>query len=373
MTLNKKKFLFLERFFCNNGIDVKRRWYFGQCIDIDNKFNGMIKRVEDNILFKPLSDFEEPCVLVLGDLNVDYDVNEEKQSVGGGGFNAWRAFGEYGYVVVLLGKIGCNNLAELDSCGTMIYNKIKNEVISNKNRYMYAFIDRHKVYKSCEVKILKSERSENERKKYSYDHMNANDYDVDNLNKILSVIEFRKKDYIFISSYLYIQKNCNLMSCLEYINVFNNIEDKCKPKIIIDIASYSLEKSLDVRKAKMLNMKMLKQIINAYQGRIYAVIVELNGLKSMMNDEIVLGHCADKWLDVSFFKKSEYYGMADYLVCRYGDDSVTKQKVFKMFDPCDEFDDDEALDENRYNENNIGYGDIMTVKILKKIIDRYGE
>lgn len=371
LTLNIDKYNFL----CglsksdDDSISIKRVWYGGQCFIVDEVLDNMILRVGHKELFKPLSG-DKRHVLVIGDLNVDYDLIEKEASVGGSGYNAWRAFGEDDYVSILYGTVGSDNSGNYDPYGAQIYKEIKNHIEKSNEKNMYAFVGKNERLRSCEVNMI---RVENDQLKYCYSNNNANDYDVEKLKKVLTLIDFKKDDYVFISSYLYVQKKYDVGKCKEFLSVFNDIEEDKRPKIVFDIASYSVEKSCEA--GKMMSVDVLGEIFNGYKGKIHALIGEYNIMKGMINNELKLGHNKSK-IDISIFKsEKKCYRRVEYLVCRFGHHSVKKQKLIatgKEFGEIGEYVLDNK-DMEKYRKNSIGYGDFMTVKILRIIRDECGE
>jgi GTP cyclohydrolase II len=168
-----------------------------------------------------------PKVLVVGDLNVDFIIEKgQVQSgpqVGGSGFNAAIAFeGCDDFQPVIFGKVG------RDEHGVLIQ-----KAIQKRGVYLMLGIHDQKATGRVEVHPLMATTGSYH---YHWDKRNnANDYDAQSLDQACVLADIGKDDYVYLTSYLFVQKFFQIEAIREVLAVLQ----KTGARIVLDLARSS--------------------------------------------------------------------------------------------------------------------------------------
>src|ERR1017187_3214783 len=133
-------------------------------------------------------------VLVLGDLNLAHRHTEMQPCVAGTGYNAALALKKTGvFTPIIFGKVG------RDDAGSKIRVAIEEAEID-------CLLGIHETKPSGQVTLFPAD-DPSSTPYYNWDKINnANDYDADNLAQAIELIGLGQQDYVFVSSFLLVQK-----------------------------------------------------------------------------------------------------------------------------------------------------------------------
>ena len=205
ISLDKRKIESLEQAPCPIRV-LGYSWHGGRIVTLGSQMTRTIRRIREQKAYSPLEHTKgRPRMLVLGDLNID--VNEEGLvTVGGSGYNAALALKRWNAAAcsnenrvlepvtpIIFGKVGD------DDHGRQIRQSVEKEDIDS-------LLGIHKTNKTGYVKVIPA-GDPLLRFQYRWEKKdNANDYDIDNLEQALELAAIGSSDYIFIASYLFVQK-----------------------------------------------------------------------------------------------------------------------------------------------------------------------
>lgn len=290
-------------------------------------------------------------IFVIGDLNIDLvfqnvqignnkPVKTEK-IVGGTGVNASLAFKKNNFIPITFGKVGN------DYYGRLILDKLNSENITS-----IIEIDENKPTCICNIIYFKDRKH---LRTIFYDYNNANDYDIDNLKKALDLVNLNKNDFIFLTLYIVPQVKLDLKYCCNFFNILKGTN----AKIIIDLVPHDIY-----------NYSTFSDLNFIFNYPVFAIVGEYKTFKKLMNPS-----CRIKKTDTpdesDLFAISKYF-KSKYYICRYGEGNISFQSVFYISSSKKISFIEKEIDTG-YSSiaqfNNRGFGDILTSKTLKKILN----
>ncbi|GEM_PF-5300766 len=283
-------------------------------------------------------------VLVLGDLNLDLHRNQtgEEAVVGGTGFNAACALKKYDFTPIIFGKIG------QDEAGSRIRAKINEAHID-------CLLGVHQKHPTGRVNIFRTEEP-TVPFQYEWDKRNnANDYDAYNLAQAIELMGLGPEDYVFVSSYLLVQKFFDLPGIREILTLLRSTG----ARLVLDLVRKSL--APDVLKdcgVQGFNADALKSCL---QGtHLHAIVGEL-----VTFERLGLAH-RDMTISSDLLSSLQAFFECDWVICRYvdaGHDHICQlaaehstDKMRILFKECSEA-----------TDMPIGHGDIWFAKTLRAI------
>jgi len=317
ITLNKHKIDNLQQ----NGIEINRTiWYMGKYI----KFKPALERTISEIIkeeaicpiqyeFEDNNSGSKKRVLICGDLNIDrFLVDPPKDYVGGTGYNAARALHKYGFMPIIFGSVGN------DDNGKLIEDEIKNLNLYAIIRENNDLVDEESktTKKTAVVKIHKT-GDPSHPFNHEWDTVNnANDYDNQFFKKTITLSNLNKNDFVFITSYLFLQKKWDIVECKKF---FSEIK-KRNARIILDFAKSSFRKC-EATKRMPFNLDQFLECINGCE--LFLLVDYFNSMVRLTNNTFdnKIPESDDYEL---FFNK---YG-AKYIICRYGARGDTYQDTY---------------------------------------------
>jgi hypothetical protein len=301
ISLNHEKFRALEaasiRATCSP-------WHEGKTILLSERLDRVLKHISEHNIPGPIrADSGHPRILVAGDLNVDHVQTAVQPSVAGSGFNAAVEFRKANLCPILFGKVG------QDSDGQVIRNTIA-------EHGLYALIGVHRTKKSGSVRVTFTFDS-NSPFHYEWEKTNnANDYDVAALRQAIKIAAVEADDYIFISSYLFVQHRFSHST----IRGFLEAASTTRAKVILDLVRKSFSQEvLRECEATAFGAEDLKACIRG--TTLYAVVGEISTFNRFgfckghgFPDKEVLGALID-------------YFEARWIICRYVDANEFHQRI----------------------------------------------
>ncbi len=205
------------------GIDVRHKdWPEGRLIFLGPKMRRAVFGVGNGHVHPPIKCEESMKVLVLGDLNVDISKGTDPKP-GGSGYNAALAFKNTpNFAPIIFGKVG------RDPHGTVIEEAIQKQGI-------HCLLGIHEKKLTGRVRITNID-THGAKFDYVWDKVNnANDYDADDLQQAIVLSGVGENDYIFISSYLFVQKLFDPTDIKAIFRILSNT----RANLILDFARKS--------------------------------------------------------------------------------------------------------------------------------------
>lgn len=229
MSLNKRKIDSVR----SSGIEViDYFWHGGLTISLDESTRWLVMQIESGASELPIRRSGRSLVVVAGDLNVDRqhtEPNLETIEVGGSGYNAARCLhNTMEFESITFGKIGD------DLYGDRIRKKLEDEG-------MRSILATHNEKSTGQVQMMAIGDSSLHPFAYKWEKINnANEYDVHDLKIALTLAGIGNSDYIFVASYLFVQKMFKDESIQEFIQV---VADS-GAKLIVDLVRSSLSREV---------------------------------------------------------------------------------------------------------------------------------
>lgn len=338
------------------GITVKKNsWHMGRTVILGKQLEHTVNRIKLGLSYslfdkhlRCLQAVEKSKMLSIGDLNIDKFYNKNKSeephiSVGGSGYNAAKAFsGDYN--TIIFGKIGN------DHNGSLIRHELE-------HTNLWTAIGEHPNKKTGLVEIIETEEVSVPRH-YNWDKSNnANDYDVAQLKQTLAMFDIGTKDFIFITTYMFVQKGFSLKQIREFIEVAS----ASGANIIIDIARKSLSRSvLSEFDQESFTKETLLELLQDVKP--YVVIVEIQTLEA-------LGFKTYNCRNPSKEMLKEWLGdfRTRNIICRFTESGKFKQKIGVL--NGDTIFILPSEDESQNTRFTVGKGDVLSVKALANIME----
>ena len=154
---------------------------------------------------------------------------------------------------------------------------------------------------------------------YNWCHKNnINDYNVKNLEKALRLTELNGKDFVFVSSFLFVHKEFDIDECKEYFRVIG----QTGAQLILDLVDKDIPKKLS-----------LNDLIDCVSLCNPSVIVgEYLTLKDFVYtkkvEQLEHPHTIPVWDDQALFLKK--FSPFRFIIWRYGDQNCTSQETFGL-------------------------------------------
>ena len=321
ISLDKRKIESLKK--APNPINVlTHSWHGGRVVTLGNKIDRTIERIRQNAAYRPLRyPPGKPRMLVLGDLNIDQHESGHI-TVGGTGYNAVISFKRWNQaasgeqnrgveplIPIIFGKIGD------DDYGRQIRQSIEKEDID-------AFLGIHNSKKTGHVRVIRA-GDPLVRFQYKWEkNDNANDYDIENLDKALELIEIGSSDYVFIASYLFVQKFYDESEIHRIIERLS----RTGASLVLDLVRKSVARDvLDDceqhahRSIPNVDLSILGNILKDIE--LYAIISDARTLNSIgFNTSELKPECLSRIMN-SFHSK--------WLVCRHEFQGQVHQRIVK--------------------------------------------
>jgi len=344
-TNNNTKISALEKY----GIMVKQESYANHVVELERIENlevyakaGLAKPV----IIKERPGKKEKWVFIIGDLNIDYKIslngnvtgnqvlNKPQPSIGGTAFNAAIKFKEI-FEPIVFGKVG-NDLG-----GRFIKDRLNEEQIT-------ALLGMSKdqatgtctmLYHGNERLIIKDDLE-----------TNANDYDLKNLEKALTIAEINENDYVFIVGHALTRFG------IEYSKA---IMDKIKATgsvNIFDLVPHNMHQTVSLADLVSVidNIEILIGEYNTFMG----FLGDLNPKPIPSEDDIkkIFRNIPAKIIDIRYGEGN----ISHQLTCQRGDDG---RSVLVRIDKDTGY-------ENCSMEEKNGFGDILTSELIARYADK---
>lgn len=301
ISLNKAKISALR----DSGIDVRSYfWHEGKTILIGDRLKRTVEQVRLNQAQRPIEKGELPRVLIIGDLNVDRISIIREPSIGGTAFHAAVAIQKMsGFLPILFGKVG------RDENGSFIRSAIQTSGL-------HCLIGLHESKATGLVEVTPTGDPLVAFQCIWDKRNNANDYDADNLSQAMELAAIGPSDYIFVASFLFVQKLFNKQE----VNRVLRIASDTNAKIILDLVRKSLARDtiydcgLD-----RVDQALLSTFIE--EVRIHAVVGEMGTFNSL---GLVSGKSVP---DQEVFAELAQFFKAKWVICRYVEGGEVHQRV----------------------------------------------
>src|ERR1700733_5040557 len=290
ISLNKRKIEAMKA----HEIDVEMSpWTEGRTILLGEQMKRSVDQMRRGEKVRPIGNLQASRVLVLGDLNID-QLPTGGTAVGGSAFHAGMALKEDSkFTPIIFGKVG------EDPNGDRIRNELRQQDI-------YSLLGIHKEKLTGEVKIAETSDL---RAPFQYQwekRNNANDYDAQNLEQAIELAGIGPDDYIYVSSYLFVQKLFRIDEISEILAILSATQ--CR--LIFDIVRKSF--AWDVLTDCEATSFGEDDLAQALRGTEFHAVIGEIGTFDSLNLSSGQGRPtqADRSKILSFFR-------AKYLICRY--------------------------------------------------------
>jgi GTP cyclohydrolase II len=337
-TNNNAKISTMEKY----GITVKQEDYTNHVIELERIAN--LEAYAEAGLARPIIIKGRPnkgkWVFIIGDLNIDYKItlngsitgnqilNKPQPEIGGTAFNAAIKFKEF-FEPVVFGKLG-NDLG-----GLLIKERLEQEQIT---ALLGTSVDRvtgtcTMLYHDNERIIIKDDQG-----------TNANDYDLVNLKKAMTIAEINEKDYVFIVGHAITR--CGIAhskSIMEAVRATGAV-------IVFDLVPHNMYKTV--------SLEELVPVID----KVEILIGEYNTLMGLLGDKFPEPKPSDE--DI----RAIFRGIpAKIIDIRYGERNISNRIT------CQRSGDGHSIlilkDENTSHEDCLpeiksGFGDILTAELI---------
>jgi GTP cyclohydrolase II len=346
ISLNEQRYTALT----NAGIIITDRIYpytEGRLMVLSERLDRAAQQVE-NHKSRPLamSHGAKSRVLVVGDLNVDIEEsrnNDKTEAARGTALNAARALASSGeFMPIVFGKIG------KDQHGDLIKSSIVNDKID-------AFIGVHPTKRTGMVKMARDRDG-----KYTFDWEkidNANDYDVVDLQRTIKLSAIGPQDYIFVASFLFVQKRFDAQAVRDVLNVLT----RTTAKLVMDLTRWSIARSVTRELGvRALDKEMLKIFLG--ETKFFCVIAEMQTLEGLG-----LTQNAGKPALRDISALLDYFS-THWLVCRHRERADIVQSLWRRASRGEPIPVEER-EPHRYSPDDLipGLGDRMFVSALSAI------
>ncbi len=177
------------------GITVRKHfWHEGRTVMLGSRINRVVEQVRTGDAFHPVDHLGRPRVLVVGDLNIDRFTMLREPSIGGTAYHVAVALKDApGFEPIVFGKVG------RDPQGASILRALRAGNI-------YSLIGEHEAKATGEVNLTPTGDFSLPFQCVWDKRNNANDYDETSLEQALVLSALGSGDYIFLASYLFVQK-----------------------------------------------------------------------------------------------------------------------------------------------------------------------
>lgn len=339
ITKNKDKFKDIQKY----GISVTNAGMDSSVIIFEKNIRHIIS--SENMVLMPVTN---KTIVIISDLNVDnvfyLETNmgiscafahEQKTSVGGCAFNSACIFKKNDLDPIILGSVG------KDPDGDLILSDLEKHALK-------AFI-----YKSDKNTGRSEILYENGIRKINSQPQNANEYDS-KIAVMMSSLRVDRENLVYITAHLLFRG--------EKKNIFK-IRDaiyQSKANIVVDIVPHNIY--------TWATWDFLCEVFNQ---PLFMVICELNTLLSLiprLDNFIGSEEAVDEHIFTDILEKVYDSNLnSEYLVFRYGYENIGKQRVYKKSGKHFKlYADKKTGFETLSSKDRLGYGEVLTVQLLKE-------
>jgi len=301
ISINRAKTEAIER----AGITVRKHsWHEGMTVMLGSRISRAVEQVRTGDAFHPVDHFGKPRVFVVGDLNIDRFSMLREPAIGGTAYYVAVALKVApGFEPIVFGKVG------RDPQGASIL-----QALGAGN--IYSLIGEHESKATGEVHLTPTGDLSLPFQCIWDKRNNANDYDESNLEQALVLSAIGSGDYIFLASYLFVQK----LFVTNEINAFIQHLNSSRARILLDInqKAFAFDVLQDCGVGRVDASVLQKYLIGV---PIYAVIGDMSTF-----DYLGLIH-GKQFPDGEAISALSTFFSSSWVICRYASGRDLHQRV----------------------------------------------